>query len=73
VNRIEVLIEFVRNPLPLMRERHSIYALGRICPSEQLMRLLGMAAVGAYYHPLLMPRRLHDHSWRCEFVSFNRL
>jgi GT2 family glycosyltransferase len=45
VDRIEVLTEFARHLLPLMRERHSIYSLGRVSPSEQLKRLLEMTAI----------------------------
>jgi len=44
-DRIAVLTDFARHLLPLMRERHSIYRLGRIRPSEHLKRLLKMAAV----------------------------
>lgn len=39
-DRVATLTEFMRYLLPLARERHRIYALGRISPSEQLKRLL---------------------------------
>jgi GT2 family glycosyltransferase len=45
VDRFEVLTEFVRYLLPLMRERHEIYGFAQISPSEQLRRLLELAYV----------------------------
>jgi GT2 family glycosyltransferase len=45
VDRVEVLTEFLHYLLPLIRERHEIYALAQISPSEQLRRLLELAYV----------------------------